>query len=258
MTTPQKQAADIEGSHVEPPTFVTSEPVTQEPASRTESFFTTEQLEKARAEERQKVQSEKARLKAKYDAQVAELEELKAAQAKVDAERAAEEKKRAKAKRQEDEKDLSAKEILARREAEWEARLQEQEQRFVQMEARARLEQEAMKLQVYIQRRVAEEQSAKTIAPQFVDYITGTSVDEVELAIELAKQKTAEILAEVTNAAPPPRAQGVSPHSGPANIGSVTETQGDEVDYTNMSLSTYLEKVRPKLNIGGGGQGLFQ
>jgi hypothetical protein len=258
----QSQAADIEGSHVEAPTFVPpvnappAEPAT--PESRSDAFFTTEQLEKARAEERNKAQSEKARLKAKYDETQAELAELKAFKEEQERVRAAEAKKAAKAKRSDEEKDLSAKEILARRDAERDAERAEWEHRFAQLEAQGRLEREVMQLQVYIQRRIAEEQAAKSIAPQFIDYITGTSQEEVEASIELAKVKTAEILADIASTAKAqPRPQGVSVSTGPSNIGSQSETNADEVDYTSLSMKDYLEKVRPKMGIGGNGQGIF-
>lgn len=258
----QSQAADVEGSHVEAPTFVP--PVTAPPAdpttpeSRSDAFFTTEQLEKARTEERNKVQAEKARLKAKYDETQVEIAELRAFKEQQEKDRATAEKKAAKARRQDDEKDLSAKEILARRDAERDAERAEWEHRFAQLEAQGRLERQVMELQVYIQRRIAEEQSAKTIAPQFIDYITGASAEEVEKSIELAQTKTAEILAEVTSQRQPTqRPQGVSVSTGPSNVGSVTETNADEVDYTSLSMKDYLEKVRPKMGIGGGGQGIF-
>ena len=178
----QTVGADVETGDVEAPTRVPStnalppegEPTTP-PVRNSEFQFTTEQIEKARQQERDKVQREKARLKERMDAQTAELEELRQFREAQEAKRLAEERKEAKKAKAEDEKDLSAKEIMIRREAEWENRFTEQERRFEQMEAQSRLEREVMKLQVYIQKRVAEEQGEGTIAPQFVDYITGTS-----------------------------------------------------------------------------------
>lgn len=261
----QTTGADIEGSGVEHPTFVPPVNATEddpEPTAprggRNESFFTTEQLEKARREERDKQQREKARLKERNDAMAAELDELRKFREQQERERQAAERKAQKKQRLEEEKDLSAKEILLRREQEWEQQQQKWEQKFAQLEAKSRLENQAMQLQVYIQRRVAEEQAARTIAPQFVDYIHGSTPEEVEASIELAKQKTSEILAEVagqkTESA---RQSGPSLRTGPSDIGSVTEIQDDGVDYTNMDMKTYLEKVRPKLGISGGNQGMF-
>jgi hypothetical protein len=254
----QTIATDVDGANVEHPTQVISNtpdtPVPTPPARSTEFAFTVEQIEKARREEREKVQREKQRLKDQMAQQTAELEELRQFREAQEAAKQAEERKKAKAEKSEAEKDMSAKEILARRELEWENRFTEQERRFQQMEAQSVLEREAMKLQVYIQKRVAEEQAQGNIAPQFVDYITGTSPEEVELSIEMAKVKTAEILAEVTSASRP---RGVSVSAGPSSIGSQSEMESDEVDYRNLSLKDYLEKVRPKLGIGGGGQGLF-
>lgn len=256
----QTLGADIEGSGVEHPTRVpgTDAPDDVTPPQRNSEFqFTTEQIEKARREEREKVQREKARLKERMDAQTAELEELRKFREEQERQRLAEERKQQKKQKTEDEKDLSAKELLMRREQEWEQRLADQERRFEQMEAQSRLEREVMRLQVYIQRRVAEEQTAGNIAPQFIDYISGTSEEEVEAAIELARNKTAEILAEVTNQRRNQQPRGVSVSAGPSAIGSQSEMPTDETDFTNMTLHDYMTKVRPKLNIGGGGQGLF-
>lgn len=257
---PQTVGADIEGANVEPPAqVITSALPVEPPQGRTADFqFTAEMLEKARREERDKLQRARERDKERQKALESELAELRSfRQEQEKAEQAKQRKAQREAKREE-EKDLSAKEILARREAEWESRFTEQENRLVQMQAQARLENEAMKLQVYIQRRIAEEQGAGTIAPQFVDYIGYASTPEdVEREIELAKTKTAEILAEVASARQPQRQQGVSLSAGPGNIGSVTETtDDDDVDYRELSLADYI-KMRPRLGIGRGGQGLL-
>lgn len=262
----QTQAADIEGSQVEHPTQVLplGTPVEDdgtytEPDPRNSEFrFTTEHIEKARREEREKVQKEKARLKAELDAQKTELDQFRQFKEQQEAERAAQVQADALAKRNKDEEELSAKDLLARREQEWQQKLAEQERKVQQQFAQLELEREATRLQGYIQRRVIEEQNARSLAPQFTDYITGSTVEEVEASIELAKAKTAQIMEEVAQQrASSGQARGVSVASGPSSMGSVTETDGGEVDYTTLSMKEYLEKVRPKLGIGNGGQGLF-
>lgn len=261
----QTQAADIEGNQVEHPTQVLplGTPVEDdgtydEPDTRNSEFrFTAEQIENARREERNKVQKERARLKAELDAQKAELEQFRQFKEQQEAERLAQVEAQAKAQRDAEEQELSAKEILARREQEWTDQMAKQqrevEQRFAQLE----LEREATRLAAFIQRRVFDEQQAKTIAPQFVRYISGSTEEEVEASIELAKASTAEIMADIASQGAGLRARGVSVASGPSSMGSVTETEGDDVDYTKLSMKDYLEKVRPRLGIGQGGEGLF-
>jgi hypothetical protein len=53
-------------------------------------------------------------------------------------------------------------------------------------------------LHAYLVRRIAEE--ADTIAPELIDYIGGSTADEVEQSITMAKQKTANILEGVRQA----------------------------------------------------------
>lgn len=263
----QSMGADIEGAGVERPAYVppatqTAPPPPAAPPS-SDTYFTVEQIEKARAEERSKVQAEKDRLRSKFKETEQELEALRKAMDEQKKEQERMNRAKAAKERRAREKDMSAKDILEEREKEWEQRFSEQQARFAQLEAQAALERQAQKLENYIVRRVSQEQAAKTIAPQFVDYITGSSEEEVEASIELAKQKTAEIAAEVSQqlqgyqAQPQGQPRGVSVSSGPANFGSQTDIRDDDIDYTTLSMKDYLEKVRPKLGIGGGGQGLF-
>lgn len=64
--------------------------------------------------------------------------------------------------------------------------------------ARDRLEAQAADLDAYRQQTVAHATSSKTIAPQFVPFIMGTSREEIDAQIEQAKASTAEIAAEIT------------------------------------------------------------
>lgn len=257
VTTSQPDLRDATFRQNDPPA-----PNQQYQQDRSGDFqFTAEQIEKARREEREKVQREKARLKELADAQKAELEELKQWREAKQAEELARQKKADKEARREAEKDLSAKEILAAREAEWEQRLNGYEQKFAQLEAKAALERQVMELKVYINQRVAEAQREGLIADQFVDYITGSTPEEVEASLDRAIQKTEQIKQEIAaerTGTPQPR--GVSVATGPAelpsDLGGLRET-GDQVDYTKLSLKEYLEKVRPTLGISGGGKGLF-
>lgn len=114
---------------------------------------------------------------------------------------------RAKAQRQAAE-DAELRARIAELDARWEAREEQDRQRTQQLlteeryqreqeRAQLALEREPLQLQNYITTRVNQELKDKRIAPQFVDFINGTSKEQVEAQIELAQAKTAEILAEV-------------------------------------------------------------
>lgn len=212
--------------------------------------FTKEQIEKARQEERNKHQQALKREREQrqaYEQELADLRAFKEAQEK--ARKEAQEEADRKAKR-DARKDLSAKEQLElerqERERELKQLQQSWEHKFNQMEAKHRLEQQLLQLQSYIQRRVNEEIAAETIAPQFVDYIDGTSPEEVEASIERAKEKTAQILEIVAQqtGSSTGRYQGVSVSTGPSSmtsdLGGFQQSE-DDIDWENIDFPTFVK-----------------
>jgi len=94
--------------------------------------------------------------------------------------------------------------MLAEQEANWEAqhtayteRMKQKLAEERQQLAQDRLERQAEQLAVYRQQAIAAAVASKEIAPQFVEFITGTSHEEIDAAVDLAKAKTLEILAEL-------------------------------------------------------------
>jgi hypothetical protein len=225
----------------------TAEPLAAAPPART---FTADEVEKFRQEEREKLNKDLAREKAARAEQAKELKELRS-RAKADAE-----------------KDLSVEEILAAREAEWTASQAEREAavtaQLAQIEedrerdrALIRLEHEALELQSYINQQVTAALNDHSMAPQFVDFITGYSTAEVDASIALAQEKTAEIASELQGQqAPAPRPRGVSTNFGPSSMGSRTEVEGETPDVRGLSLRDFIRN-RDKLIPKGKDQGLF-
>lgn len=252
----QPIAYDVEGSQVTPPQQMVSPPPAPPAQTYNNEFFTQDQLEKARREEREKVQSALARQKEQQAALKAELDELRKFREEQEAKANAEAKKEARKRKTEDEKDLSARELLARREEEYQARFDEMQRQLQQQAAQMALERQHMQLMSYIQQRVAEEMAAKNIAPQFRDYITGTSQEEVEASIELAKAKTAEIMNEFQETFSQQGHRGVSVSSGPSSMGSVPEIGQQEPDFTTMTYADYV-KNRQRLQPAQKDQGIF-
>ena len=260
MSHTQVTPIDVEGSHVDPParTGTPQEPFVQDvPTPTASNLFSAEQIEKARREERDKHQRALARAKEQSDAMKAELEQLRAAQAETQKQKEAEARKEAKRRKSEDEKDLSAREILACREQEWEQQMAQLRHEQEQTRALVALERQHMQMETYKNSRVAEEIAAQRIAPQFKDYIGGTTQDEIEASIELAKQKSAEIAAEFQQlTAQASRYTGVSTNFGPSNIGSRDQLPEPEIDATKLSYAEFV-KNRDRLIVQHKDQGLF-
>ena len=262
MSHTQVTPIDVEGSGVTPPAHTGTanpDPFMGSPASNPASgqTFTAEQIEKARREEREKVQRTLARQKETADQMKAELEQLRAKQAEADKKAEAEARKESKRQKAESEKDLSAKELLARREAEWEQQIAAIRHEQEQTKALMALERQHMQIATYTAGRVAEELAAQRIAPQFKEYITGTTPEEVETAIEKAREKSAEIAAEIREiAAGTQRYSGVSTNFGPANIGNLGPGAEPEIDATKLSYAEFV-KNRDRLITQHKDQGIF-
>lgn len=163
-----------------------------------------------------------------------------------------------------EEENLSAKELLARKEQEWkeqftslnqtwEQRIQQMQQEQAQKEALLEKEREFATLQAYTQRRLAEE--ADNIAPQLVDFVNGRNVEEIEASIATIKAKSAEIGAMVQSvvgqAQPQPRGTAVTGFGpvGPTEFQAGTESYSID-DIKNMDMNQFAQ-LRSKLGLGG-------
>lgn len=223
-----------------------AEPLPAAPRART---FTAEKVEKFRQDEREKLNALLDKEKSTTREQAKELAELRA-KAKADTER-----------------ELTIDELLAKRQQEWEAAQAEHEAAVTaqiaaleaqreQDHAKMNLERQALQLQNYIATKVSAALAAKEIAPQFVDFLGGYDEAEVDASIEKAKAATAEIVAEVQGQQPPPRPRGVSTATGPSAMGSVSEVEGEPLDYTKMSMRDFIRN-RSNLGIGKKDPGIF-
>jgi hypothetical protein len=105
-------------------------------------------------------------------------------------------------------------------------------------------EQQAMRVESFKARRLAEEQA--NIAPQFLGYITGNTEEELEASISVAKANTQSIFQEVAAAGIAQRqaARGVAPTGAPP-AGPMDTTTGYQVltpaDLAEMDHATYMQ-----------------
>lgn len=238
------------------------------PPAQNQPTFTAEAIEQARRQERDKITKRLEAERTKATQYATELEELRAYREQVETENLAKQRADERKAKKEAEKDLTAKERLDLREAEWAAQ-READRNEMQLElakirrereqerAKLALERQEMALKDYIRTRVSQELKERTIAPQFVRFITGFSEEEVENSIEAAKESTAEIKAEIAGQQTAVQQRhGVSTATGPSSIGSVSEVTSEEPDWTKVSFRDYV-KNRSQLMHEEKDQGIF-
>jgi hypothetical protein len=233
-------------------------PTGAEQAESVLSAFTADDLHKAREQEKSKLYSQMEKLKSEVDTLKKEREEAAAqaaaAQAAIEAERLA------KVKAQEEE-ELSAKELLAKKEQEWNAQLEherlERERAFALLEK----DREFQELQNYRQARL--EQERENIVPQLIDLINGNTPDEIEQSIASLKEKSAGIMSDVMQTVQASKQQMVgaritAPASGPLDNDSEQRSYSPDA-IRDMPMADYM-KQRSKLlgqAASNRGQGLF-
>lgn len=245
-----------------------------------EGFFTKAQLDEAikaakqaaRGEARDQLHDRLQKSDDRFKEMKAEVDRLAAVeqdrQKAIDAAAAEAEKAR---KAQED-AELSSKDLIARRDQEFQAQLAEikaqQAQALADMEARQATkdalfekERQFAALQMYIRDQATTH--ANDIAPELIDMIDGNSQEEVDASVARLVEKTAQIVAGMRQAAQATRAAmpGVSPGGGTAGIVPGLDT-GDKVltdaDIKGMSMKDFAA-LRQTVGLAarGQGQGIF-
>ena len=222
------------------------------------SVFTADDVAKAREQEKAKLYPQMEKMKEELSTlkKAREDDESRRAQfeAQKEADRAAQENAKA-------EEELSAKDLLKKKEQEFQSMLEAE--RLERERAFALLDQERkfQELNNYRQQRV--EQERENIVPELIDLIDGNTADEVEQSIAMLKDKSARILSSAQQAMQSARQQMAgtritNPAAGPL------DNDSDQKSYTpdsirDMSLADYA-KQRAKL-LGNAasnrGQGLF-
>lgn len=239
-------------------------PVTNAAPAGPDGYFTqaqvNEMIEKARAQEKDKLYPTITQADERSKVMEDELKKLKKFQKEQETAEAQRQQQIADAQRAKEEAELSAKELVERRNAEFEAKLAqlqaENEQRVALMEQEVRFNQ----LQAYAQRRAVEESG--NIVPELIDFISGNTPEEVDASIELLKAKSQAIADSARNARAAQLRQqpGVAPVAG---VNGVTplDQPGDRQysadDIRGMSMQDYAA-LRNKINMpSGSGRGLF-
>lgn len=236
-------------------------PVSSEPSEVTMASYSADDLAKAREQEKAKLYPQMEKMKEELANLKKKAEEEAALRADKEAKRAAKEAERSAKQKEKEEKELSFKELLAKKEQEFAAQLESE--RLEREKAFAILDKERQFNELVSYRSARLEQERDSIVPELIDLIAGNSQDEIEQSIAMLKEKSASILQSAQAALQSVRQQqkGTSvtaPSSGPLdNDPSQQSFTPDSL--RDMSMADYA-KQRAKL-LGNAasnrGQGLF-
>jgi hypothetical protein len=253
------EAGSITPESIADPTNVTTTqveptvPPTRVSGQSDPKMFSQEDLDRAREQEKSKVYK---RLETMQE-QVARLEsEAKMRQATEDEARLAEEAK-AEAARQEN---LSAKDLIAEKEAQWAKEQAELRQEIEAERALRERESQFAELTDFRSRVVTDYQDR--VAPELLDLISGETPEEIQQSAEDMAQRTEAILAQSQEAMQNarqqmPTARVTAPVSGD-NAGANRQYSPDEI--RGMSMADYAKHRASLLGKGADGpknRGLF-
>ena len=225
------------------------------------SVFTADDLAKAREQEKAKLYPQMEKMKEELSALKKKAEEVAAKEAEREAKQAAKEAEKLAKQKAQEEEELSLKELLAKKEQEFQAQLETE--RLEREKAFAILERERQFAEVMQYRQARLEQERDNIIPELIDLIEGDSKDAIEQSIGTLKEKSARILESAQAAMSQARQQMAGPRitapaSGPLDNDSEQRSFTPD-SIRDMSLADYA-KQRAKL-LGSAannrGQGLF-
>lgn len=222
----------------EPPADTTPPPAASDgfEQGQMEARFTPEDLAKVRKEEKDKlyprIESLEAELKA---ARAAEEERLRMAE-EEQARKAAEQEKAA-------EESMEVRELLAKKDAEWQAQIQSITQELEQRDAMLEKERAYASLLSYKQQRLAEVEDS--IMPELRDLIDGSSPEEIDASINTMQERTSRILEQVRQydqqqrqAMPGVKPTG-QPPMGPLEENDSAQKMVTPADIRSMTMNEY-------------------
>ena len=223
--------------------------------------YSADDLAKAREQEKAKLYPQMEKMKEELATLKKAREEEAAKEAEREAKRAAKEAEKAAKAKQKEEEELSVKELLSKKEQEWESRLEaerlERERAFAMLEK----EREFQELNNYRQGRL--EQERDNIVPELIDLISGNTKDEIEQSISMLKEKSASISSSVQQAMQTAKQQMAgtritNPAAGPLDNDSSQQSLTPD-SIRDLSMAEYAKQRAKLLGTAASnrGQGLF-
>lgn len=222
-----------------------------------EKYFSEEEVQKIRQQEKGKMYKrlEDADTRVKTMEEQLSVLSRERESAIKDAETRA--RKEAELLRQREVEELSAKELLLKREDEFNHRINQVEeewgQKFSDLEkqrqaqdAMLEKERQMQQLESYRQRRIQAEQ--ESIIPELIDLVTGNSEEDIENSIKVLRERSSAIIEAIQRTSQPARPKGApvtAPPTGPMDNQQEYQTLSAE-DIRNMPMDQYV-KMRDRL-----------
>jgi len=223
--------------------------------------YSADDIAKAREQEKAKLYPQMEKMKEELATlKKAREEELAKEAERVSARNAKKAEEALKAKQKEEE-DLSVKELLSKKEQEWQSQLEAE--RLERERAFALLDQERKFQELTSYRQSRLEQERDSIVPELIDLISGNTKDEIEQSITMLKEKSASISSSVQQAMQTAKQQMVgtrvtSPAAGPLDNDSSQQSLTPD-SIRDLSMAEYAKQRAKLLGTAASnrGQGLF-
>ena len=233
-------------------------PEVSEPVAK---VFTADDLAKAREQEKAKVYPKMEKMAEELAALKKQQEEVAAKEAERAAQRAAKKAEELAKAKQKEEEELSVKELLAKKEQEFQAQIETE--RLEREKAFALLEKDRQFAELTSYRQSRLEQERDSIVPELIDLIQGNTKDEIEQSIAVLKDKSSSILASAQAAMQSAKQQMAgtritAPASGPLDNDSEQSSYSPD-SLRDMSMADYAKQRAKLLGTAASnrGQGLF-
>lgn len=234
---------------------VSETPVADAPTTKNSSkFYTEDDLAKVRSQEKEKLYPQIEKLKEELDSLKKEREAEALRTAEEEAKKAALEKEALEA-------DMDVRQLLQKKEADWQEQLERERQERERAFALLERERNFADLQSYRQNRLDQERD--NIIPELLDLVSGETKEEVESSIEGLKERSARILESAQSAMQNARKEMTgtritAPSAGPLETNSEQRTLTAE-EISAMPMNEYA-KYRQRLlspQAQGRSKGLF-
>lgn len=247
-------APTVVDAGVDAPTVTASNTTSRQFKDSDSKFYTEEDLAKVRSQEKDKLYPQIEKLKS-------ELEEIKKAREAELAAKQAEKEAVDAEERARLEADLDVRELLKKKETEWNEQLERERQERERAFALLEREKSFAELQNFRQQRLEEEREA--IIPELLDLVTGNTQDEINASINSLKDRSTRILESAQQAMQSARkemtgSRVTAPPTGPLDINSEQRNfTADEISAMPMNeYAKYRQRLlSPKAQ--GQGSGLF-
>lgn len=214
-----------------------SQPVTlvDTPVTQNGRYFSEEDIERARQQEKDKLYPRLSQMEEQLKSLQAERDEVLRRQ-EEESRRIAEENRR------KEESELEVRELLSRKEQEWNDRFQQLEKKAENDRAVYDMERRLAELERYRTERLQQE--GDFILPELRDFIRGNTIEEIDQTLEDAKYRTDAIInniSAVTSQQSMPMPRGASPTAPP--VGPLEQMQTYQSltpeDIRSMDIETY-------------------